>query len=171
MTASTATLGEKALELLTHLGAEAMAVLALGTCAAYGGIPAALPNVTGCKGVKEIFADEGIATPVINLPGCPTHPDWFVGTVASVLIGGLGAVEVDHVGRPLAFYEPFIHDNFRVRLPVLLWLVSITWLKIGIGAIAATAIGIAAHLILTKTGKRLPKEEKRGKWGKLSSTW
>ncbi len=103
--------GRSALEHLTTLGSDAMAVLALGTCAAYGGIPAADPNPTGCKSVKEIFADNGIGTPVINLPGCPTHPDWFVGTVASILIGGLGAVEVDDVGRPLAFYEKLIHDN------------------------------------------------------------
>ncbi len=99
------------LEHVTTLGRDAMAVLALGTCAAYGGIPAAVPNPTGCKSVKEIFADNGIQTPVINLPGCPPHPDWFVGTVASILIGGLGSVEVDKVGRPLAFYEKLIHEN------------------------------------------------------------
>jgi len=99
------------LEHLTTLGRNALAVIALGTCAAYGGIPAAAPNPTGAKGVKEVFSQYGIQTPVINLPGCPPHPDWFVGTVASVLIGGLGSVEVDDVGRPLAFYGKPIHDN------------------------------------------------------------
>ena len=103
--------GITVLEHLTTLGRDAMAVLALGTCAAYGGIPAAAPNFTGSKGVNEVFAENGIETPVINLPGCPTHPDWFVGTVASILIGGLGSVEVDDMGRPLAFYEKLIHDN------------------------------------------------------------
>ena len=99
------------LEHVMGLGSNAMAVIALGTCAAYGGIPSAAPNPTGSKGVQEIFDEEGITTPVINLPGCPTHPDWFVGTVASILIGGLGSVEVDDVGRPLAFYGKLIHDN------------------------------------------------------------
>ncbi len=103
--------GITVLEHLTTLGRDAMAVLALGTCATYGGVPAAAPNVTGSKGVKEVFDDYGIQTPVINLPGCPTHPDWFVGTVASILIGGLDSVEVDGAGRPLAFYEKLIHDN------------------------------------------------------------
>lgn len=103
--------GVTLLEHLITLGGDAMAVIALGTCAAYGGIPAAAPNPTGSKGVREVFAEEGIQTPVINLPGCPTHPDWFVGTVASILIGGLNSVEVDNVGRPLAFYEKLIHDN------------------------------------------------------------
>ncbi|MFH1560860.1 MAG: hydrogenase small subunit [Chloroflexota bacterium] len=102
--------GITALEHLEKLGRDAMAVVALGTCATNGGIPAAEPNPTGCKGVRDIFADKGIDTPVINLPGCPPHPDWVIGTVATVLIGGLGAVEMDAEGRPLAFYENLIHD-------------------------------------------------------------
>ena len=103
--------GITALEHTIRLGRDAMAVLALGTCAAYGGIPAASPNPTGNASVTEVFAKNGIKTPVINLPGCPTHPDWFVGTVATVLIGGLGGVKVDDKGRPLAFYGSNIHDN------------------------------------------------------------
>jgi hydrogenase small subunit len=103
--------GVTVLEHLTMLGSDAMAVIALGTCAAYGGIPSAAPNPTGSKSVKDIFTEQGIQTPVINLPGCPTHPDWFVGTVASVLIGGLDSVKVDGNGRPLAFYGKLIHDN------------------------------------------------------------
>lgn len=99
------------LEHLTTLAPDAMAVVAIGSCATHGGIPAASPNTTGCKGVSQVFADNGIQTPVINLPGCPPHPDWFVGTLASVLIGGLGSVEMDDKGRPLAFYGKLIHDN------------------------------------------------------------
>jgi len=103
--------GVTVLESLTSLGSDAMAVIAMGSCAAFGGIPAAAPNTTGCKGVSAVFKEKGIGTPVINLPGCPIHPDWFVGTVASVLIGGLGSVAVDDIGRPTAFYGKLIHDN------------------------------------------------------------
>ena len=59
---------------LENLGKDALLTIALGSCAAYGGIPAAKPNPTGCKGVKEVFESKNIKTPLINLPGCPTHP-------------------------------------------------------------------------------------------------
>ncbi|MDD5289222.1 MAG: hydrogenase small subunit, partial [Dehalococcoidales bacterium] len=103
--------GITGLEHLKSLGRDAMAVIALGTCAAYGGIPAAEPNPTGCVGVTKVFADAGIKTPVINVPGCPTHPDWFVGTVAKILISGLVSVELDADGRPLDFFGKRVHEN------------------------------------------------------------
>jgi hydrogenase small subunit len=102
---------ETALKRLTDLGKRAIAVIALGTCAAYGGIPAAGSNPTGAKGVKKIFDEYNISTPVINIPGCPAHPDWFVGTVAMILTSGLSSVELDDKGRPLAFFKHTIHDN------------------------------------------------------------
>jgi hydrogenase small subunit len=102
--------GVTALEKVVALGRDAMAVIALGACA-FGGIPASGPNTTGCKSVGQILKDNAINTPIVNLPGCPPHPDWFVGTVATVLIGGLSAVELDDMGRPTAFYGKLIHDN------------------------------------------------------------
>lgn len=63
------------LEWTTQLGSDAAAVLAVGTCATFGGIPAAKPNPTEAKGVMDIFKMKGIRTPVINVPGCPSHPD------------------------------------------------------------------------------------------------
>ena len=107
--------GITGLKWTTDLAKDAMAVIALGTCAAYGGIPAASPNPTGCKPFTQVLTDYAINTPVINVPGCPPHPDWFVGTVASILIGGLNSVKVDAYGRPLAFYGGLIHDNCQRR--------------------------------------------------------
>ena len=104
--------GKTMIERLTTLAKDAVAILALGTCASYGGIPAGSPNPTGCKSVSEVLKEAKIATPVVNIPGCPPHPDWFVGTVASVLIAGLPTAEdIDDVGRPKAYYGQFIHDN------------------------------------------------------------
>jgi len=100
-------------EMTKDLGTKAAAVLALGQCGAYGGIPAAEPNPTGSKGAKDFFKDYGIKTPVINIPGCPPHPDWIVGTIAHVLLFGIP--ELDSEGRPKLFYGTLVHDNCPYR--------------------------------------------------------
>lgn len=97
---------------VVELGKEALAVLALGTCASFGGIPASKPNPTKAKGVMEVFKEEGVRTPVVNLPGCPPHPDWFVGTVVRILLLGLpGPEDLDEWLRPKDFYGGLIHEN------------------------------------------------------------
>jgi len=97
---------------LEELARGALAILAVGTCASFGGIPAAAPNPSGCKSVREILEAKGITKPLINIPGCPPHPDWFVGTVASILLTGLPKAEdLDDNLRPLAFYGKLIHEN------------------------------------------------------------
>ncbi len=97
---------------LEELAKGALAILAVGTCASFGGIPAAAPNPSGCKSVREILEAKGITKPLINIPGCPPHPDWFVGTVASILLTGLPKAEdLDDNLRPLAFYGKLIHEN------------------------------------------------------------
>ena len=100
------------LQRVTELAQDALAVIALGTCASFGGIPAASPNPTKAKSVREVLVVKGIKTPLVNIPGCPPHPDWFVGTVASVILNGLPAADdLDDLLRPKAFYGKLIHEN------------------------------------------------------------
>ena len=80
------------------------AIVAVGDCAASGGIPAAAPNPTGCRPVKEVLPGKT----VINITGCPPHPDWITLTLASVLLGY--TPELDEYGRPKVFYSQYIHD-------------------------------------------------------------
>ena len=94
-----------------EMGENALLVIALGTCATFGGIPSARPNPTLCKGVKTIFNEKGIKTAVVNIPGCPVHPDWFVGTISVVLFSGADALELDDLARPKLFYGSLIHEN------------------------------------------------------------
>jgi hydrogenase small subunit len=101
---------------VVDLGKKAMAVIALGTCSSFGGIPGARPNLTGVKSVMDIFKEEKITTPLINIPGCPPHPDWFVGTVARILIAGLPtADDLDDLLRLKDFYGMLIHENCQRR--------------------------------------------------------
>jgi hydrogenase small subunit len=87
----------------------AKAVVAVGTCAAFGGIPAAENNPTGAVSVVQYLKDQGVNTPAILIPGCPCHPDWLLGTVTYVL--KMGLPPVDSMGRPKAFFSRLIHDR------------------------------------------------------------
>jgi len=102
-------------EHVRDLGRDALAVLAVGACASFGGIPAAPPNPTGAIPVTGVFEREKIDTPVVNIPGCPPHPDWIVGTIATLLLGGLEGLKLDEHHRPAPFFSGLIHDNCPYR--------------------------------------------------------
>ena len=97
-----------ALEAVKIAGEKAKYVIAVGTCASYGGISAAKPNPSESKNVKEVLNRE-----VLRVPGCPSHPDWVIGTLAHLV--GFGMPELDEEGRPLLFYNFTIHDNCTRR--------------------------------------------------------
>ena len=100
------------LKWVDFLGRDAMAALTVGTCAAYGGLPSAEPNPSGSKGLTDVFAMLNIATPIINIPGCPCHPDWFIGTVSKILLYGMPKPkELDEFGRLKLFYGRSIHNR------------------------------------------------------------
>jgi len=88
---------------------KAKAIVAAGTCASFGGIPGAENNPTGAVGVSDFLRGRGVSAPVINIPGCPMHPDWFVGTLVHVLEFGLP--KLDDKGRPVMFFGGLVHDQ------------------------------------------------------------
>jgi len=93
------------LDMLQQVAKDAFAIVSIGTCAAYGGLPKAAPNPTGAVAVSDIIKDK----PIINLPGCPPMPIVMTGVLAHVL--AFGIPELDHLGRPKAFYGDSIHDR------------------------------------------------------------
>lgn len=99
------------LEEVLNLAPYAIMVIAFGTCAAFGGIAGALPNPTGSLSVGDIFLSNKIKTPLINIPGCPPHPDWLFGTIGEVLLNGLEKVELDDLKRPKTYFGKLIHEN------------------------------------------------------------
>ena len=98
-------------QLLQKLAAKAGWVVAVGQCSSFGGIPAGKGNLTQAVPVTEALKTAGVTTknPVVNIPGCPAHPDWTLVTLASVLQGF--TPELDELGRPKAFFGSIIHDN------------------------------------------------------------
>jgi len=114
-----ATLGEvggRELPIADHaatLARNALAVVSMGTCASFGGIPAGAPNPTEAISMGDLLAREGIDVPLINIPGCPPHPDWLVGTLVAVAMYGLAAVAptLDELRRPKMFYGKCIHET------------------------------------------------------------
>lgn len=99
-------------DMAAGLGRDALAIIAVGTCASFGGIPSGSPNPTGARSVSDFMKTEGISKPIINIPGCPPHPDWMMGTIAGILLNGLPSEkELDDLRRPKAFFGKLIHDN------------------------------------------------------------
>jgi hydrogenase small subunit len=94
------------LQMLEESARGAAAIVAVGTCAAFGGIPKANPNPTGAVSVADIIKDK----PIINVPGCPPIPVVITGVLAHYLTFG-NIPELDSLGRPTAFYGETIHDR------------------------------------------------------------
>ena len=83
--------GKTFLEIAQEVVPKAAATIAIGSCAAFGGIPAAAPNPGGYKGVGEALGMEG---KIINIPGCPPNPINLVGTIVNyLLLGKLPAID------------------------------------------------------------------------------
>lgn len=102
--------GRTAVDRAIEVCGAAFATIAVGTCASYGGLPAAAPNPTGAVGIKEAVP----SATVINLPGCPVNADNLTATIVHFLLfKKLPAT--DSVGRPLFAYGKRIHDNCERR--------------------------------------------------------
>lgn len=102
--------GKTAVDILKEIGGNAAFIIAVGTCATYGGLPAAYPNPTNAKGVKELLPEKT----VINLPGCPMNVDNLTGTIVHYLLFGAPPV-MDTFLRPKFAYGKRIHDNCERR--------------------------------------------------------
>ncbi|MDU1668417.1 MAG: hydrogenase small subunit, partial [Bradyrhizobium sp.] len=77
--------GKSGRDLVCEAAKGAALIIAVGTCATYGGIPAASPNPTGAGGVhdalRELIDNKDVAAPIINVPGCPPVPEVMTGVV------------------------------------------------------------------------------------------
>jgi len=102
--------GKTAVQHLEEATENAAAVINVGACSSFGGIPAADPNPTGAVGVPDLVS----GVPVINLPGCPMNVDNLIGTIVHFLTFG-ALPPTDGLGRPLFAYGERIHDHCERR--------------------------------------------------------
>ncbi len=104
-------------EWVARLAPGAAASLAIGTCATWGGVPAAEGNVTGAMSLMDFLGKDyhsAFGLPVINVPGCAPVGDNFTETVAAILyfLQGFGPLpEFDQLGRPAWLFGETVHRH------------------------------------------------------------
>ena len=108
--------GHTAIDMLKECAADAAAVIAIGSCASWGGMPSTIPSIagadsspTGSAGVAEI-----LGKPVVTIPGCPPNPYNFLATAVHFLTFGK-LPEIDQLGRPKFAYGRIIHEHCERR--------------------------------------------------------
>jgi hydrogenase small subunit len=103
--------GQSALEIAKKVCGNAAATIAIGSCASYGGLPAAAPNPTGALSVER--AVPGIKN-LINLPACPANPENLTALIVHYLSFSRWPA-LDDLRRPLFAYGKRIHDACERR--------------------------------------------------------
>lgn len=113
--------GKPMMTWLQELAAKAQYTLAIGSCAAFGGITAAGNNPGEACGLQYdgkavgglLGADwqSKANFPVINVAGCPTHPDWVSNVLAELALGDLALEHLDELNRPRAYTNHLVHHG------------------------------------------------------------
>lgn len=115
--------GVSFLDKVRSVADKALITVAVGVCAAFGGMPAAGPNPTDVVGLQFLRTEKGGALgagytskaglPVINISGCPAHPDWILLTLAAAILDKVPPDFLDEYQRPKPFFPPThtIHEN------------------------------------------------------------
>jgi NiFe hydrogenase small subunit HydA len=113
--------GKPMIDWVRQLSNVATHVIAVGSCAAWGGITASGTNPTDACGLQfdeehkggllgAAFCPEG-GLPVINIAGCPTHPGWVTDTLMALAAGLLTETDLDPLGRPRFFADRLVHHG------------------------------------------------------------
>ena len=102
--------GETFYDHLMRVSKDAAAVVAVGSCATFGGVPAASPNPTEAVGVMDVVKGK----PIINIPACPANPANMVGVILHYILTGQ-VPELDSLLRPKFAFGYRIHDNCERR--------------------------------------------------------
>jgi uptake hydrogenase small subunit len=113
--------GEPMMHWIERLAKVAGHVIAVGSCAAYGGITAAGGNPSEACGLQYDETLEGgllgkrftdpSGLPVINIAGCPVHPNWVTETLVQIAFDDLRREDLDEWGRPRSYADHLVHHG------------------------------------------------------------
>lgn len=113
--------GRPMMDLIDELARRARHVVAIGTCAAYGGITAAGDNPSEACGLAYDGREGGgllgpafrsaSGLPVVNISGCPVHPGWVVETFLQLGLGAMTPADIDRFGRPRFYADHLVHHG------------------------------------------------------------
>ena len=113
--------GRPVMDWLAELAPLAEYVAAVGSCAAFGGITAAGDNPSEACGLAFEATEAGgllgdrfrarSGLPVINIAGCPTHPNWVVETLLQIAAGEFSEEDMDPWGRPRSYADHLVHHG------------------------------------------------------------
>jgi len=113
--------GQPMMEWIGKLARQAEYVVAVGSCAAYGGITAGGSNPSDACGLQYVGTGKtGLlgeafrarsTMPVVNIAGCPTHPNWVTETLMQLASGQLAEKDLDPLGRPRSYADHLVHHG------------------------------------------------------------
>jgi hydrogenase small subunit len=95
-------------EAVQKYGARAGAIICMGTCASWGGIPASGSNPAGIRSVGSF-----LGKPTINVGGCPPHPDWMVWPIVQLILNK--PIAKDSFGRPTGVFRTKVHERCPLK--------------------------------------------------------
>ena len=113
--------GRSMMAWIAELAGRARYTLAIGSCAAFGGMTASGDNPGEACGLQYEGANAGGllgedwispgGLPVINVAGCPTHPGWVTETLTQLALGELEHTELDELSRPRSYTNHLVHHG------------------------------------------------------------
>lgn len=98
--------------LLNKLTSKAKYLVAVGSCASYGGVHAKFEqndNVVGLEESLDKKNTKNLKHEIINLTGCPVHPEWIIQTLFT--LNNFGKMAIDQEGRPKELYSTLAHHG------------------------------------------------------------
>jgi hydrogenase small subunit len=98
--------------LLNKLALKSNYIIAVGSCASYGGVHAKFIQDESICGVKDVINEniqKNLKHEIVNLTGCPVHPEWILQTLFTLKANG--EISIDEIGRPKELYSNLAHHG------------------------------------------------------------